>query len=159
MILAVTGSRHWEDRERVIAELNAIHYESTVMLIVHGGAEHVDEWAEEWARNRGIRTLTIRPDYSRYHPKLAPLMRNSLIVFKADKVIAFRAAGKSNGTDNTIAKAEAAHKLLKVVRESSLAGPECWCGEFHKTHPTRAGAVGWAGHACECDGCRTKAVR
>lgn len=29
----------------------------------------------------------------------------------------------------------------------------CPCGEFHKTHPTREGAVGWRGHTCRCEKC------
>lgn len=115
MKLAVTGSRHWKDHQKIEAALSAIDPRPTV--IIHGGADGADKIADRWARTRGIPTATVLAGYPCYARDL--LARNSVIVDLADKVIAFRAAGKSNGTDNTIAKAEAAGKLLAVVREDA----------------------------------------
>lgn len=111
MKLAVTGSRHWTDEAKIIATLDDIRPRPT--LLIHGGAEGVDAISAQWARANGIHRACVRPG----NPKVASsyLDRNSVIVELADKVIAFRAAGKSNGTDDTIRKSTDCGKLLMVV--------------------------------------------
>ena len=34
--------------------------------LISGGAHGIDKLAEEWAKNRGIATIVITPDYSKY---------------------------------------------------------------------------------------------
>lgn len=118
MKLAVTGSRHWPDRDSVYAALDDIEPRPT--LIVTGGAIGVDSYAGSWAQSRGIHLAIVRPPN---HMPQSYLDRNTVIVDLADKVIAFRAAGRSNGTDDTIRKAEQVGKLLRIVRADENPKP------------------------------------
>lgn len=111
MKLAVTGSRHWADGGTIIRVLDAVLPRPTALI--HGGAPGVDQQAALWAHSRGIVTAVVRP--VRANVAADYLARNTVIVDLADAVIAFRAEGKSNGTDDTIRKAEAVGKLLRTV--------------------------------------------
>ncbi len=42
---------------------------------------------------------------------------------------------------------------LRCSATSATSQGFCPCGETHKTHPTRVGAVGWTGHSCRCASC------
>lgn len=112
MKLAVTGSRHWSDRATLHRALDEIRPRPTILI--HGGAPGVDQEAASWAASNGIIQAVVRPvnpaDRADY------LRRNTAIVDLADVVLAFRAEGKSNGTDDTIRKATEANKLLRVVQ-------------------------------------------
>jgi predicted Rossmann fold nucleotide-binding protein DprA/Smf involved in DNA uptake len=80
-------------------------------VVVSGGADGVDTWAEADARRRGLQVEVHRPDY-RMYGRRAPLKRNDLIVARSDGVVAFW-DGKSKGTAYTI---EAARRLGLAVR-------------------------------------------
>jgi hypothetical protein len=85
-------------------------------VLIHGGATGADTHAAMWARERGIATALVRP--ADPTNKAEYIRRNAAIVALADYVIAFRADGKSNGTDYTIRGADAAGKLIRVVTPS-----------------------------------------
>lgn len=126
IVLGVTGSRHWKDRDLLFAWLDRfLEEQGPVRLVVHGGAEGADRMADEWAKSRGISTRAILPDYSRYPGGVAPLKRNSEIVETANKVVAFRAQGKSGGTDDCCAKARTAGKMYwpSPIRETYAKRP------------------------------------
>lgn len=114
MKLAVTGSRHWTDRAAIWSALSEIRPRPRVLI--HGGATNgADAFAAEWADRNGIVQAVVRP--VRKDVRQDYIDRNTVIVDLADAVIAFRAAGKSNGTDDTIRKALVAGKLLRAVEE------------------------------------------
>ncbi len=69
-------------------------------LIISGGATGVDQIAEQYADERGIKKLIIRPDYELYGES-APLIRDRIIVERADLVVAIW-DGVSSGTAYTI---------------------------------------------------------
>lgn len=85
---------------------------------VHGGAKDgVDDWfARHSVKYRQFigRCLIIRPDYKAFHPKRAPLERNTQIVEWANALIAIW-DGRSGGTLDTIKKA--ADKGIPIVVE------------------------------------------
>lgn len=81
-------------------------------LIVSGGARGVDTIAEQYAKDHGIKTLIIRPDYERYG-RSAPIRRNDIIVDNADLVLAFW-DGESHGTKYTIDYAKKTGKPVKI---------------------------------------------
>jgi len=62
-IIIVCGGRDYPDRDRVFAALDRAHQKRPITLLVHGACmdEHTgellgaDRWADEWARERGVK--------------------------------------------------------------------------------------------------------
>lgn len=109
--LAIVGSRDYPDLAEVAAFVAALPEDTH---IISGGAPGVDSVAEEAARRRGWVVQVIRPDYDRYLPKVAPLMRNTEIVAAADEVVAFW-DGASRGTEDALKKAREMGKPVRIV--------------------------------------------
>lgn len=107
MRVAIVGSRGYRHVERVRACIDGL---DPADIVITGGATGVDKIATEHARARGLSTLTVRPDYAKLPPKLAPKARNRDVV-NADHVFAFwdyredRPGAESGGTANAIALA------------------------------------------------------
>ncbi len=82
MRVAVVGSR-----TLTVPDLGN-YLPENVSEIVSGGARGVDQCARAYALAHGIKLTEYRPDYAR-HGCRAPLMRNDLIVARAELVLAF----------------------------------------------------------------------
>ena len=113
MILAVTGSRNYHDYETLEIILESLAPKATA--IITGGAKGADQLAVQYAKAKGLELITIRPDYKKHYSKVAPLIRNTEIVERADQVIAFYYEKQSGGTLDTARKARATGKLLAEV--------------------------------------------
>jgi predicted Rossmann fold nucleotide-binding protein DprA/Smf involved in DNA uptake len=111
MRLGVTGSRHWNDSAALFRALDDVR--PVPVVVIHGGARGADLLAKAWAQGRGIATAEVSP--ARRYVKADYLRRNKIIVDMADYVIAFRADGKSDGTDDTIRAAERTGKLIAII--------------------------------------------
>lgn len=107
--IAIVGSRTFADYERVCEVMKA--YPSPA-LIVSGGAQGADRLAERWAKEHNTPTRILKPDWAGMG-KAAGFLRNTDIVAAADVVIAFW-DGKSNGTRDTITKAQKANKTVII---------------------------------------------
>lgn len=119
MKIAVVGSRNFIYKKFVMAKLIAIisgleHYDD--VLIVSGGAQGVDSWAEEIALRFKIPKIIFKPDWNKYG-KRAGFIRNELIINEADKVIAFW-DGESKGTKHSIDLAIKAKKHVDIYVRS-----------------------------------------
>ena len=90
MRVAVVGSRSLK-----VNDLGA-YLPDEVDEIISGGAKEVDRSARDYALAHGIPLVEILPDYPKYG-RLAPLLRNTAIVNRADLVLAFW-DGESHGT-------------------------------------------------------------
>ena len=84
-------------------------------VVVSGGAIGVDSVAVEAARARGLKVVEHLPDYKRHGGKMAPLVRNILIVDDSDEVIAFPAPW-STGTWHAVGVARDKRKMLCVKK-------------------------------------------
>ena len=105
MKTAIIGSRNLE------VEIEN-YLPSNISLIVSGGARGIDTLAERYADKNGIPKQIFLPDYERYG-KIAPLVRNRLIVDNSDSIIAFW-DGVSRGTKFTIDYAKARGKEVII---------------------------------------------
>ncbi len=107
MKLAIVGSRTCPqiDIEKYLDE--------TPDTIISGGAIGADTLAHEYALKKGIKFIELKPDY-KSHGKIAPLVRNRLIVDECDSVLAFW-DGKSKGTKFVIDYATKMNKPVKTV--------------------------------------------
>jgi hypothetical protein len=111
MKLGIIGSRNFNDYDLLCGVLDP--HKDKISLIISGGAKGADLLAEKYADENGIEKLIFLPDWNK-HGKSAGFIRNSDIVANSDKILAFW-DGTSNGTKNTIEKAENAGKKVKII--------------------------------------------
>lgn len=113
MKLAIVGTRNNvitfdEFRRMVVSSVK----QSEVTEIVSGGAKGIDTYAEKLAEEWGVPCTVFKPEYSRYG-RVAPLLRNTQIVERADVVLAFPKP-TSTGTFDSIRKAKKLNKKLII---------------------------------------------
>ena len=118
MIIAVCGSRKFKDYETVKAVLN--QYVPNVTKIITGGAQGADQLAKRYAKENGLALEIIRPDYEKHLARVAPLMRNTIIVEKSQQVVAFYYDKKQGGTLDTVRKAIKAGKVVIEVLSGKI---------------------------------------
>ncbi len=114
MRLAVVGSRNFTNAQVIYNFLDNFCRGKNIQLVVSGGARGVDRIASSWAKSKNIDVLIIRPDYDKYPPKIAPIIRNREIVNKSDFVLSFW-DGKSRGTKFVIDYCKQVNKPNKIV--------------------------------------------
>ena len=107
-VVAIVGSRTC-----LPIDISA-HLAFTPDTIVSGGAMGADTYAREYARKKGLKLIEFFPDYEKYG-RIAPLMRNQLIVDDCDCVLAFW-DGKSRETKYTLDYAKTKNKPVTIVR-------------------------------------------
>jgi predicted Rossmann fold nucleotide-binding protein DprA/Smf involved in DNA uptake len=109
--VAIVGSRGYPDegKEDVFSYVHELPSNS---VVVSGGAEGPDTWAERAAKRRGLLVVVYRADWSLYG-KAAGFIRNGQIVANCDRVVAFW-DGHSRGTKNTIDIANRQGKPVEV---------------------------------------------
>jgi len=99
--VAIVGSRCYPDEDDVFSYVHELPSDT---VVVSGGAEGPDTWAEKAAKRRGMLVVIYRADWSLFG-KAAGFIRNATIVANADRVVAFW-DGQSNGTHHTIGLAQ-----------------------------------------------------
>jgi hypothetical protein len=104
MIIVVSGSRGWTDKEKIRYFL--LKHVDFLYLVIQGGAAGADRLAKEVCEEEGITCETVRADWKRYGGA-AGFIRNSwMLDRKPDLVLAFW-DGTSPGTKGMI---DLAHK-------------------------------------------------
>jgi len=111
--VAVVGSRDYPDREAVGRYMGEIALTAWDSVIVSGGAKGPDSWAVADAEELGLHAEVFLADWPT-HGKAAGFMRNTQIVERCDRVVAFW-DGKSRGTLDTIQKAVKAGKPVLIL--------------------------------------------
>lgn len=110
MKLAIVGTRTFDDYELMCECLK----NGVFTTIVSGGSQGADKLAERYAQEHDINMKVFPADWKQYGPSAGP-RRNTQIVEYCDALLAFW-DGKSTGTQDSIKKATAAGKPVKVVR-------------------------------------------
>lgn len=104
--LLVCGGRDFSDRRTVYAELDRIHAERGVAVLIAGGARGADNLAADWAGMRSIPKLIYNANWDRNGRAAGPLRNEHMLKDgKPDLVIAFP-GGK--GTADMMRRAKAA---------------------------------------------------
>lgn len=113
--VAIIGSRNLNDYQFFCQKLSDIFKieGGKPRLIISGGAIGTDSYAEQYARENGIKVLVIKPDWLKYGISAGPI-RNSKILQKSDLVIAFWNY-QSPGTADTIKKAIARKITVYII--------------------------------------------
>lgn len=122
-MIAIVGSREISERtKQYVREFVRGLWILGTNEIVTGSARGVDTAAEEEAQVLGMKVKTHVPDYFRFG-KVAPLIRNELIINDCDELIAFW-DGKSKGTKYTIGRAQLKGVPVTVVNIPASQGDE-----------------------------------
>ena len=109
MRIAIIGSRGFPAPDLVEAYVGSLPEDT---IVVSGGAQGVDGWAEQAARKRGLEVLIFHADWRNLGSKAGPI-RNAEIVANSDQVTAFWDR-KSRGTLNTLVVANEAKLPMKI---------------------------------------------
>lgn len=112
MVLAVVGSRTFQNYTWLEECLEAAFRRGEISLIISGGARGADSLAIRFARSHGIPFEVISADWERWGRRAGPI-RNSELIRRADAVAAFW-DGVSRGTLDSIAKARHSGRALVV---------------------------------------------
>lgn len=140
MRLAIVGSRHGVSQDRVERYLDELHAKHPDVVVVSGGAEGVDTFAEQGWLKRGGRVVSLRPKRTDegyvieewrlpdggVHSQLVPafadragacIYRDLMIAERCDRLTAFMRRGGSNGTRITIGFAKDEGKPVSEFEE------------------------------------------
>jgi len=110
----VCGSRAWADPAAVGQRLDR---ERRPFVLIHGDCRRgADAMADRWARAAGVTVEAHPADWRRLGTAAGPARNRAMLAAGADLVIAFRAAGRSNGTDHMVRIAGTLGVPVEVVR-------------------------------------------
>lgn len=75
-VACVTGSRHAKFPSKVFKPMDEISMVFPIDILMHGGATGVDDFADKWARKKGIQPVVF-PALWGYHGNAAGPVRNN----------------------------------------------------------------------------------
>jgi hypothetical protein len=111
----MVGSRRRIDRETIEATVAGLPVGT---VVITGGAEGPDSWAEQAARACGLEVIVHTPDlggaHSRWEAAERFYARNQRVVDDSDLIIAFVAPDRTGGTEDTIRRAIRAGKPVEL---------------------------------------------
>ena len=119
IVLLICGGREWTNYGVVERELEAIHREFVVNLVIHGGARGADTLGGRAAKALRIPVRVYMADWERYG-KAAGIRRNYEMLRQGnpDHVLAFHSdLGKSKGTKHMLEIAEGAGVPTHLVTD------------------------------------------
>lgn len=117
--ILVTGSRHWEDRDRIIRALNEAGKRfdfNPATTLVHGDAPGADTIARDIWHDYGLADEPHPADWS-LGKRAGPLRNEEMVVAGADLCLAFP-IGKSTGTRHCMHLAQRAG-IITLIHEGA----------------------------------------
>lgn len=117
MKIAFTGHRDKHCSSKLFDKIYKKHPDA---VWIHGGAVGFDTDVNEYAFAHNIETIVIRPDYSKYPPKIAPIKRNILIVQACDILVALYDGRFTGGTAYTVNFARVNKKPVFLIPEKFI---------------------------------------
>jgi predicted Rossmann fold nucleotide-binding protein DprA/Smf involved in DNA uptake len=118
--VAIVGSRHFPEMERVKAYVRDLPAGTTVIT---GGASGVDAAAGEAARERSLGLIQLRPRFEEGTDPGASKRRNQELIDAADVVVAFW-DGTSTGTRGTVDRALETGREVHVFVPGAVSGDQ-----------------------------------
>lgn len=114
MVLAIIGSRDFNDYEQLSYFIRKNVKVDNITEIVSGGARGADALAEKFAMEYHIPTTIFKPNWQKFG-RPAGMIRNKDIIEKSEVVFAFW-DGISKGTANSLKLAEKAKKSIYIYQ-------------------------------------------
>ena len=113
MRILITGGRNYSDRATVFRELDKLHAETTITVLIHGAATGADTLADSWAKSREVEVIACPADWSRHGRAAGPIRNKAMLTdHKPELLLAFPGG---RGTANMIGQAQAAGVKVVVV--------------------------------------------
>lgn len=111
----VCGGRDYRDADRMARELDAIHAQFGIAMVIHGGAPGADSLAVVWAKSQpNVATLGFYPNWGMEGRAAGPLRNARMLAEgKPDLVLAFPGG---RGTDDMKRRARDARIPLIEVQ-------------------------------------------
>lgn len=124
MRVLICGSRGWSDPNPINAIIagHDILAEGAgeKLTVIHGDAPGADRLAGRLAKQWGVEVIKEPADWNRYGAAAGPIRNQKMLDEHQPGVIyAFRSRGKSTGTDDMIARGEAAGVPVYVITGAS----------------------------------------
>lgn len=122
-VVAIVGSREFADPEEM--EQSILRYVEGLAImvglgadieIISGGARGADTFAEKAAKHFGIPFTPFLADWFT-HGRKAGFVRNAQMAIACTECVAFRAAGKSNGTDHMVEQVRKLGRPVTIMHE------------------------------------------
>lgn len=126
MRILICGSRGWKDEQPIEAVLLGYKALAETFTLIHGHAKDgADAIADRMAFKHDIHTVRVPANWDRFGKAAGPIRNQKMLdEQKPQVVIAFRARGKSNGTDDMISRAKKAGVPTYVFTEAEDARTE-----------------------------------
>lgn len=101
--IVIAGGREFDDFDYMRECMNSIKhlYYNRSIEVISGACRGADELGEQWAAENHFAVESKPPDYKKYPPKQAPLIRNDEMAKRGDVLCAFW-DGESRGTRHMI---------------------------------------------------------
>lgn len=114
MIILVTGSRGWHDRDQIDLDLH--HFKEVASLdgesltVVHGDCpQGADKLTKQVCKKLGITQIPMPADWETHGKAAGPIRNQKMLdTHTPNVVLAYRAGGKSSGTDDMVRRADRA---------------------------------------------------
>lgn len=114
MRVLVCGGRDYNNSRKVADILSAIHKETPITHLIHGGARGADTCAAMWASNyTRIRVIAHPADWAKHGKSAGPLRNRAMLLDEPDLVVAFPGGA---GTEDMVQRAYKAGVPIRRVR-------------------------------------------
>ena len=112
--MGIVGSRKRDSNKDLNKVINTFYnlivdLDDEIHIISGGASKGADRFAELLAERDNPHIPIYRPQYSKYHGKIAPLRRNDYIAKDSDILIACVAKDRKGGTEDTMKKFKKYH--------------------------------------------------
>lgn len=125
MKVLVTGSRGWRSKAKIKEVLRGYQEQARTrgegLIVIHGDCpKGADLLAKYACKELGIQQIPMPADWARYKRAAGPRRNAQMLLEHPDVnvVAAFRASGKSSGTDDMMTKAKAADIQIDLYHEA-----------------------------------------
>ncbi|MGW9170116.1 SLOG family protein [Streptomyces decoyicus] len=112
-VVLVTGSRNWENYERVFKALELLRIKSDLLFVRHGdcptGADRAASIWCDFYKGQGVYEIAMSADWGRYGNAAGPIRNREMVDLGADICVAFP-LGPSFGTRN----------CMKLARQAGI---------------------------------------
>ena len=113
MRLLVCGGRDYTDRDMVNGVLDTFTKAVRIDVLIHGNARGADRLAADWAKARGIPTLSFPANWKLYNHQAGPIRNKQMLEEgRPDWVVAFPGG---NGTADMVRRANQAGLIVFEV--------------------------------------------